>query len=86
MRQVNAGHVLTKHLLNRLNNKAWYFGVKGHFKIIKEKSKVTGANIFDKTNREIISIPLRSIKGDPNNFITDFEKTMASAQYQIELT
>jgi len=85
-RQILAGAVLTKNLINKLNDKAWIFGVRGHFEIIQEKQeKTTAFNIFDKKNREVVAIPKIGIKGNAEKFIADFEKTMASQQYKIQL-
>lgn len=87
-RQISAGHVLTKSLLSRLNNKAWHFGIKGHFEIIKEAPERKAGDLdyyFNRENRAIVDIPLKAIKGNPDIFIRDFEKTMAATQYQIQL-
>lgn len=84
-RQVSAGEVLTKNLLNRLTNDVWYFGVKGHLKVIKEKEPKSPNNLFDKENKHVVAIPKKAIKGCTEKFIKDFEKTMNASIYKIQL-
>ncbi len=76
--------------MNRLTDKAWNFGVKGHLMVIQEPANLNGLEkinaYINKTNRTIVAIPKDGIKGNVNQFIIDFEKTMAASQYQIELT
>ena len=92
MKKIMAGEGLTKGLLERLNDNAW--GVTyGLLVVVSERKKwdlsMGVAALHDKSNRTIVSIPARGIRGgNVAKFLADFEKTMNATYFgiQIDLT
>lgn len=83
-RRIAGGEVLTTNLFNRVNRAAFQYG--GLF--LKGEYKVATQTIFDrinKANRTIVLIEKSLIKGSPELFLRDFEKTMNASIFQIEL-
>lgn len=83
-RRIAGGEVLTVALFNRVSRAAFQFGglfLKGEYKVAKQ-------NIFDRVNRAnrtTVVIEKSHIKGSPDLFLRDFEKTMNASIFQIEL-
>ncbi len=76
---ISVGNVLTKSLLNKVDKAAYQFGgFKTKGGIVKKTSSTLDA-------KTIIVIDKKYIKGDITKFLNEFEKTMNSYYYKIEL-
>jgi len=81
-KQIEAGEVLTRGLLKRLNGKQWdKLKIFGRFEIIDRRPHP----IFLNAEVKIISIPASAIKGNVDLFYRDFKATMNATYFDIQI-
>ena len=79
MKRIMAGEVLTKSLLQRINKAAYQYG---GLPIAGEMQVKTAFNLDAKTT---VQISREHIKGNPEKFLSDFQKTMNAQYFIIQL-
>jgi len=78
MKRIMAGEVLTKSLLQRINKAAYQYG---GLPVVGEIQVKTAFNLDAKTT---VQISREHIKGNPEKFMADFQKTMNASYFIIQ--
>ena len=78
-KRIMAGEVLTKSLLQRINKAAYQYG---GLPVVGEMQVKTAFNLDAKTT---VQISREHIKGNPEKFLSDFQKTMNAQYFIIQL-
>ncbi len=78
-KNIMAGEVLTKNLLQRINKAAYQYG---GLPVVGEMQTKTAFNLDAKTT---VQLSREHIKGNPEKFIADFQKTMNAQYFIIQL-
>jgi hypothetical protein len=78
-KRIIAGEVLTKSLLQRISKAAYQYG---GLAVVGEIQTKTAFNLDAKT---IVQISREHIKGNPEKFLMDFQKTMNASYFEIQI-
>jgi hypothetical protein len=78
-KRIMAGEVLTKNLLTRINKAAYQYG---GLPVVGEIQTKTAFNLDAKT---AVQLSREHIKGCPEKFLSDFQKTMNASYFEIQI-
>ncbi len=79
MKRIMAGEVLTKNLLQRISKAAYQYG---GLPVVGQMQVKTAFNLDAKTT---VQIERKYIKGCPEKFMADFNKTVNASYFIIQL-
>lgn len=78
VKNIMAGEVLTKSLLQRVSKAAYQYG---GLPVVGEMQTKTAFNLDAKTT---VQLSREHIKGNPEKFLSDFQKTMNASYFIIQ--